>query len=185
MNRLIGNLLLLIMFSSFAYGRNDISIVNLRCDNMETPVVIESQHPILQWQLVSNQRGKKQSAYRVIVSSSLKLLNQEKGDYWDSGKVSSSESIIGYQGKRLLSQMQLYWKVMVWDENDNPTKWSDVSSWSMGLLNSFDWKGKWIGQIKDVYPDSTLTFSAPYFRKEFTIEKAIKKAMVYVCGLGF
>lgn len=185
MNRLIGNLLLLIMFSSFAYGRNDISIVNLRCDNMETPVVIESQHPILQWQLVSNQRGKKQSAYRVIVSSSLKLLNQEKGDYWDSGKVSSSESIIGYQGKRLLSQMQLYWKVMVWDENDNPTKWSDVSSWSMGLLNSFDWKAKWIGQIKDVYPDSTLTFSAPYFRKEFTIEKAIKKAMVYVCGLGF
>ena len=72
MNRLIGNLLLLIMFSSFAYGRNDISIVNLRCDNMETPVVIESQHPILQWQLVSNQRGKKQSAYRVIVSSSFR-----------------------------------------------------------------------------------------------------------------
>ena len=185
MNRLIGNLLLLIMFSSFTYGRNDISIVNLRCDNMETSAVIESLHPILQWQLVSNQRGKKQSAYRVIVSSNLELLNKEKGDYWDSGKVSSSESAISYQGKMLSSQMQLYWKVMTWDENGNPTKWSDVSSWTMGLLKSFDWKAKWIGQIEDTYPDSTLTFSAPYFRKEFTIKKAIEKAMVYVCGLGF
>lgn len=185
MNRLIGNLLLLIMFSSFTYGRNDISIVNLRCDNMETSAVIESLHPILQWQLVSNQRGKKQSAYRVIVSSNLELLNKEKGDYWDSGKVSSSESAISYQGKMLSSQMQLYWKVMTWDENGNPTKWSDVSSWTMGLLKSSDWKAKWIGQIEDTYPDSTLTFSAPYFRKEFTIKKAIEKAMVYVCGLGF
>lgn len=185
MNRLIGNLLLLIMFSSFTYGRNDISIVNLRCDNMETSAVIESLHPILQWQLVSNQRGKKQSAYRVIVSSNLELLNKEKGDYWDSGKVSSSESTISYQGKMLSSQMQLYWKVMTWDENGNPTKWSDVSSWTMGLLKSSDWKAKWIGQIEDTYPDSTLTFSAPYFRKEFTIKKAIEKAMVYVCGLGF
>ena len=66
---------------------------------METSAVIESLHPILQWQLVSNQRGKKQSAYRVIVSSNLELLNKEKGDYWDSGKVSSSESAISYQGK--------------------------------------------------------------------------------------
>lgn len=99
MNRLIGNLLLLIMFSSFAYGRNDISIVNLRCDNMETPVVIESQHPILQWQLVSNQRGKKQSAYRVIVSSSLKLLNQEKGDYWDSVKLVLQNLSLVIRGK--------------------------------------------------------------------------------------
>ena len=134
---------------------------------------------------MSNQRGKKQSAYRVIVSSNLELLNKEKGDYWDSGKVSSSESAISYQGKMLSSQMQLYWKVMTWDENGNPTKWSDVSSWTMGLLKSFDWKAKWIGQIEDTYPDSTLTFSAPYFRKEFTIKKAIEKAMVYVCGLGF
>lgn len=185
MNRLIGTILLLITFSSFTNGRNNTHVVNLCCDHMETPIVVESQRPILRWQLVSDQRGKKQSAYRVIVSSSLKLLNKGKGDYWDSGKVSSSESIIDYQGKTLSSGLQLYWKVMAWDEDNIPTEWSDASSWSMGLLKPSDWKAKWIGQTEDLYPDSTRTFPAPYFRKEFAVKKAVKKAVAYVCGLGF
>ena len=30
-----------------------------------------------------------------------------------------------------------------------------------------------------------MTYPAPYFRKEFAVRKAVQKAMVYVCGLGF
>ena len=185
MNRLIGTLLLLIAFSSFTYGRGNTRVVNLRCDKMENPIVIESRQPVLQWQLASDERGKRQTAYRIIVSGSLKQLNKGKGDYWDSGKVSSSESVINYRGKPLSSGAQLYWKVMVWDENNTPTKWSEASSWNMGLLKPSDWKAKWIGQTEDLYPDSTQTYPAPYFRKEFAVKKAVKKAVVYVCGLGF
>lgn len=177
--------MLLIAFSSFTYGRDNAHVVNLRCDKMENPIVIESRQPVLQWQLASDERGKRQTAYRIIVSGSLKQLNKGKGDYWDSGKVSSSESVINYRGKPLSSGAQLYWKVMVWDENNTPTKWSEASSWNMGLLKPSDWKAKWIGQTEDLYPDSTLTYPAPYFRKEFTVKKTVKKAVVYVCGLGF
>lgn len=185
MNRFIGTISLLIVFSSCIYGRDNIRIVNLLCDNMEAPIVIESQQPLLQWQLISEKRGKKQSAYRIIVSGNLKQLHKGKGDYWDSGKIDSSESVVKYQGKQLSSESQLYWKVMVWDENNTPSKWSDVSSWGMGLLNASDWKAKWIGQTEDLYPDSTLTFPSPYFRKEFTLKKSVRKAVVYICGLGF
>lgn len=185
MNRFIGTLFLLITLSSCTYGGNNLSIVNLLCDNMEAPMVIESRNPLLQWQLTSDKRGKRQSAYRIIVSDNLKQLNKGQGNYWDSGKINSSESIIRYQGKALSSGAQLFWKVMVWDENDIPTGWSNTSSWSMGLLKPSDWKAKWIGQTEDLYPDSVLTYPAPYFRKEFTVGKAIKKAVAYVSGLGF
>ena len=74
---------------------------------------------------------------------------------------------------------------MIWDENDIPSNWSDISNWTMGLLQASDWQAKWIGQTEDLYPDSACTSPAPYFRKEFVIKKAVRKARVYVSGLGF
>lgn len=185
MNKFIGSLFLLIILSSFAYGRSDIRVVNLHCDNMKTPILVESRNPQLRWQLSSDQRGKKQSAYRILVSDNIKQLNKGKGNYWDSGKMKSSESIINYRGKALLSGNQLFWKVMIWDENDIPSNWSDISNWTMGLLQASDWQAKWIGQTEDLYPDSACTSPAPYFRREFVIKKVVRKARVYVSGLGF
>lgn len=169
----------------FSCEEREIQIINLRCDYIESPLAVESYKPLLQWQLLSNKMGKSQSAYRIIVSSDLSLLKKDKGDYWDSGKVASSESVAKYQGRQLLSRTHLYWKVMTWDEKDNPSEWSKTESWKMGLLDSLDWQAKWIGQREDIYPDSMLTFPAPYFRKDFVVAKSIKRAMAYVCGLGF
>lgn len=43
----------------------------------------------------------------------------------------------------------------------------------------------WIGSGEDEYPDSAVTFPAPYFRKEFSADGKIRKATAYICGLGF
>lgn len=186
MTKFIGNVfVLLFALATFTYGGNHLRVVNLRCDHRETPVTVESQQPQLQWQLLSDERGASQSAYRIIVSGNPALLKKGQGDYWDSGKTASPESIIRYQGKPLTSEAQLYWKVMVWDGKDTPSDWSNVSNWTMGLLHPTDWQAKWIGQTEDAFPDSVITFPAPYFRKEFIIRKKIKKAVAYVCGLGF
>ena len=173
------------MLSFVACAERGIDIVNLRCDYMESPLGVDNPNPVLQWQLISEGTGKSQSAYRIIVSDDLSLIKRGQGDYWDSGKVLSSESIVRYQGKKLSARMQLYWKVMVWDECDVPSEWSNIADWSMGLPYPSDWKAQWIGNRDDLFPDSTLTFPAPYFRKEFVVAKPIKKAMAYVCGLGF
>ncbi len=162
------------------------TIQNVRCEYLIDPIAIESRSPLLSWQLKSDERGKSQSAYRILVASSFSLLNEENADLWDSQVVKSSQSIqITYQGTPLDSRQQVYWKVMVWDEDGVSTKWSNVSTWSMGLLTADDWTAKWIGMIEDQYPDSTLTHPAPFFRKEFAVDKKIKEAKVYVCGLGF
>jgi len=183
LTRIVFVILFALVFA--ACGEKGIRVENLLCDYTENPLAVESQTPLLKWQLLSDKQAESQSAYRIIVSSSLSLLGEDNGDYWDSGKISSSESIVRYQGKSLTSGMQVYWKVMVWDANDAPSAWSSDASWSMGLLDPSDWKALWIGQMEDQYPDSTITYPAPYFRKEFTAAKTIKKAVVYVCGLGF
>jgi len=156
----------------------------LKCEYLTDPIAIENQHPALSWEMGSE--GKSQTAYRVIAAGSLTLLAQNKGDYWDSGVVHSANSIrVIYRGKPLTARTQVYWKVMVWDEKNEPSAWSQPASWGMGLLKPADWTAKWIGAFKDPYPDSAITYPAPYFRKAFTATKKINRATIYVSGLGF
>jgi alpha-L-rhamnosidase len=159
---------------------------NLRCEYLVNPIAIESQHPTLSWQLTSEYQAKSQKAYRILVASSASLLSQNKGDYWDSDIIRSVNSTqVNYKGKPLASRKNLYWKVMIWDENNIASNWSKVASWSMGLLKSADWQAKWIGSFINPDPDAGITYPAPFFRKEFAVDKKIKKATVYISGLGF
>ena len=164
----------------------EIEVDNLLCEYVANSIAIESEAPLLSWQLKSGMQGKSQNAYRILVASERSLLNEKDADLWDSGLVRSDRSMqVKYQGKPLHSRQKAFWKVMVWDEKDEPSSWSDVANWAMGLLNANDWEGQWIGALDDPYPDSTLTFPAPYFRKGFEVEKKVRQAKAYVCGLGF
>ena len=134
----------------------------------------------------SSGQAKSQTAYRILVASSPSLLAEGKADFWDSGKITSSRSSqVGYEGKPLDSRQTLYWKAMVWDEAGEASPWSETGRWTMGLLEPSDWTARWIGNREDAYPDSTLTTPAPYFRKTFRINKPVKQAKAYICGLGF
>jgi alpha-L-rhamnosidase len=180
-------ILFVLVFIAVAFSAEpDLKITNLKCECLIDPIAIESQHPIMAWQLTSKSSAKSQKAYQVLAASSIALLEKNIGDLWDSHKVNSSNSTqVIYQGKPLSSRKKVYWKVMVWDEKNLRSNWSPPASWSMGLLNAADWKGKWIGSVVDQNPDLAISHSAPFFRKEFRVEKKIKQAIVYVSGLGF
>ena len=47
----------------------------------------------------------------------------------------------------------------------------------MGILGESDWGGEWIG--------ADAAISAPLLRKEFTLDKEIKSARIYISGLGW
>ena len=75
-----------------------------------------------------------------VWSSSAELLKKDKGDLWDSGKVESDQSIhVEYSGKPLESQMPCYWKVRVWDQAGADCGWSELASWTIGLLDAAEW----------------------------------------------
>ncbi len=118
----------------------------LRVEYQSNPFGIDSREPRLSWVDVSNRRAEIQTGYQVLVASTPELLNQNRGDLWDSGKVSSAEqNQIAYQGRKLTSRVHCYWKVKVWDRDGIPSGWSHPATWSMGLLEPADWTAKWIG----------------------------------------
>ena len=123
-----------------------LEVRSLRCEYLKNPLGIEVTQPRLSWRLESSQRGQKQTAYRILVASSIENLDKDQGDLWDSKKmISDHSSQLVYKGTPLESQMQCFWKVMVWDKEGASSEWSDSAKWSMGLLNSTDWKAEWIG----------------------------------------
>ena len=71
-----------LLINSVIFGSNtksDIKAKYLRCEYKENPV-IDALKPRLSWILNSNQRGQVQSAYRIIVASSLDKLDEVKAD---------------------------------------------------------------------------------------------------------
>jgi alpha-L-rhamnosidase len=131
---------------SLALAGQNLTPTQLRCENRVDPLGLDEPKPRLSWQVVSSQRGQQQTAYHILVASSLARLNQNQGDLWDSGQVNGDETIqIGYAGKPLVSNQPCFWKVKVWDKNHQPSGWSQPALWSMGLLKSSDWQAEWIG----------------------------------------
>ena len=120
--------------------------VDLRCEYLVNPMGIDEIEPRLSWILESEQRSSMQSAYQILVASSAEILERNRGDLWNSGKIKSDQNNqVVYKGKPMRSRMRCLWKVRVWDKNDHVTAWSGPAIWTMGLLKSEDWRAKWIG----------------------------------------
>lgn len=188
---------LLLPFGVFAQS---LKVVNLQCEYKTNPLGIESATPKLSWQLQSDARGVMQTAYQVWVADDASKLANNNADVWDSGKVPSNASLqIACNGKPMQAAKTYYWKVMVWDNHGEASAWSNVASWQMGLLTKSDWHGAdWIAY--DKLPDSSAIVPfyhgkgpkklgvandvLPLMRKAFNVEDKLKKATLYLCGLG-
>ena len=164
-----------------------ISIADLRCELLQNPVGIDVPKPRLSWEIKSNERNIYQTAYQIIASSSLKKLNNNEADIWNSGKINSDKSVqVLYNGTTLKSGEYVYWKVKVWT-NKSESDWSETNFWSTGLLNTTDWKAAWTG-IDKAFPRDDVSvhsrLSSRYYRKEIAVNKKIKSATLYISGLG-
>ena len=166
---------------AFAQRGGGLSLSELRCEYLIDPLSIETREPRLSWQIESKARGTRQSAYQIIVASHRARLASSTGDLWDTGKVPSNQTIqIAYEGTRLQSRQQCFWKVRVWDQNGQASSWSEPAQWAMGLMEPADWSAKWIG---DKLP-SVENVSATMLRREFTLSSKAKRAIVYASALG-
>ena len=180
---------------------SDIEIIQTKCNNQLNPLGTGNT-PLFNWTVNSVKTGQSQSAYQIIVASDLKNISNGTGDLWDSEKnISVQSAWIRYNGKNLAPGKQYYWRVKIWDNNDNQSTWSEPAFFVTGLFDRKDWDGaKWIG-YEDI-PDSLMLVPGvhgngdklgnvakkrnvvPYFRKEYSADKKIRKALVFVSGLG-
>lgn len=122
-----------------------VEVKNLRCEYLVNPMGIDKTKPRLSWHVESLDRGEKQTAWQILVSSTEQGLASDQGDLWNSQKVmSDATSHIEYAGTTLGSRAVCYWKVRAWDKDGQPSSWSEPAKWTVGLLQQSDWTAKWI-----------------------------------------
>lgn len=165
-----------------------VKIKDLRVEMKENPIGIGVSQPRFMWKISSASPDLMQTSYQIQVAETPDNLENGNDLLWDSGDVKSNESIlIPYAGTPLQSRKQYYWRVKS-NTNQGTTDWSEINTWSMTLLNPSDWKATWIGEKKLSNPGETnngkTRLAARYLRKEFKVDKEVKRAVLYISGLG-
>ena len=187
MKKLLVILLAMLSLSASAAKKNKevkpaVSVSNLKVENLTNPLGIDTDQPRFSWTILSDKQNVAQTAYEIIVSG-------DKGELWNSGKVSSDEQLwIPYAGQKLKSGTFCTWKVKAYT-TQGETTWSEPQTFSTGLLSESRWSGYWIG-LERLMPGEErdvlhTRLAARYLRKEFQLkDKPIKRATAYVAGIG-
>lgn len=199
--------ILLISTYTIVYGSNShtFKTVKLTCNYQQDPLLVSTDTPFFGWQLQSDQQEVLQSAYNIEVYTDI---NGNEVKIWDSGKIQSTESQrINYVGLEKFEPGKEYrWRVKVWDNRNNASEWSETGKFRMAP-SDLELKAKWIGAIdkkdsnipegrnyhglaisseagekwQNTHP---LSRRSIYLRKDFSIDKKIKDAIIYISGLG-
>jgi alpha-L-rhamnosidase len=125
--------------------------IALQTDNLVSPLGLDDTTPHFSWQLADPRHAARQTAYQIQIATKRELLVSGKpeahADIWDSGKISSSQSVgVTYAGSPLTATTRYFWRILAWDKDGIPYPPSPIAWWETGLLDKSEWKGKWIGR---------------------------------------
>lgn len=138
-----------VLFSNFIYlTAHNNKPIGLLCNLLANPelTVITTPIPQFGWIIPTGSDNRSQTAYRILVSSSISKLNNNIGDMWDSKKqVSNQSQHIRYGGNTLQSWSSYYWKVAFWDEQDQMSHFSEPQQFNTG---DFECVRVWPGESR-------------------------------------
>jgi hypothetical protein len=90
--------------------------------------------PEFSWRLHSS--AGVQSAYQILVASNQKNIEQNIGNFWNSGEVRSSASAnVMYEGKTLQANQKYFWKLRVWDDVNRLSEYSETQAFSVSAAD--------------------------------------------------
>lgn len=160
--------------------KSSMLVTDLRCEYVQNPLGVDVAIPNLSWKLTDSARGQRQTAYEICVASDSTLLKNGNADLWNSGKITSTQStLIPLHSVKFHSGQLCYWKVRTYDKDNEVTSWSHIARFSIGLLETSDWKGQWIK-----HPTAAAEQHC-WFRKNFQLDNVLKSALIYVASIGY
>ncbi|WBO61859.1 alpha-L-rhamnosidase [Streptomyces camelliae] len=161
------------------------SVAGLTVEHRTNPLGVDAAAPRFGWRMVSSARGRRQSAYRLLVATTAERLRDGRADVWDSGRVTSADSVaVRYAGRALRPSTRYFWTVLVQDEDGRDVPDAPVAFFETGLLSTdgkIGWDGaRWI-TMAGKKPNSP---GAPLLRREATLRGRVRAARLYVSALG-
>ena len=129
---------------------------------------IAQKQPFFGWVVNSDQNNTVQTAYQILVASSLENMHKETGDCWDSGKIISNQSVnVTYSGKALKASSVYFWKVKTWDNHGDESLFSSISQFRTSAVQLDYATSRYPLQKQDVNPVSIKPLSASDFFIDF------------------
>ena len=151
-----------------------LKLQNLKIENLTNPMGMGVKNPRFSWELVSDKKNVKQTAYEIQVTDGKNMV-------WNSGKITDESSIFNiYKGKDLRSNTKYIWQVHAWDNQNNTSDWAKAT-FHTALMNPLDWKAKW---ITSGLKSDTVNGIVPMFKKTFVVKKKITSATVFATSRG-
>ncbi len=120
------------------------------------------------WAVRSEAADDRQATCQVTVADGWTVI-------WDSGVVQTSEQLLHYAGPKLPDGRRLTLSVKVTSLHGETSE----SASNYFFVADTEWMAPWIGMDN---PEGTR---ALYFRREIMAKKAIRHAVMYVCGIGY
>jgi hypothetical protein len=121
---------------------------------------ISRKQPFFGWVVNSDQNNTVQTAYQILVASSLENIRKNTGDCWDSGKLNGDQSInVVYAGKELQPNTVYFWKVKTWDNHGIESAFSSVSQFKTAAVLTDYATSRYPLQKQDVYPVAIKSLS--------------------------
>jgi len=176
---------------------NDISVYDLRCNGLESPVGIDTSVNF-GWKINSHDNNFIQKTYSIELSTEPEFKNNI---IWKSGKIISRNSTSVRCPAGLSDASTYFWRVRIWGDDGSASPWSQTAKFATGLKRRESWCGaKWIAMEADgekivpaIHAPETWhklgdkevgKYPMPLFRKKFKAGKGIRSATAYICGLG-
>lgn len=172
--------------ASAASAADRTAVEGLTVEHRTNPLGVDAARPRYGWRTASATRGRRQTAYRILVATSPERLARGQADVWDSGRVTSAESVaVRHDGDDLRPSTRYHWTVRVWDENGRALPGTPTAHFETGLLSTdgvTGWDGaRWLTMAGKA-PNSE---GAPLLRTEAALRRdQVREARLYVSALG-
>ncbi len=186
-------------------GNDRLKVIQTTCNHQFECYMLANDVPLFGWQIESLEKDITQSAYSIMLYENN---NTNENLVWESGRIESSQNReVEYNGEyRFADNKRYHWKVKVWDNNGNESRWSKDNYINI-IPADLEKKAKWIGAIdikdsnipegrsyhgldissengKKWQQTNPLSKRSIYLRKDFANKKRVKNAIIYISGLG-
>lgn len=163
------------------HAASKFAVSHLRCEGLESPLLVDTAQPRLSWQLDSAASGVRQTAYQLRVTE-LGADGKPVGASLETGRVESDQSVwVEVPAFAAKPKARYQWQVRVWDNQKQDSGWSAPGKFETSLLGC-EWMAAWLSDGRVV--EKSAAPAARYFRKAFDLPKTPARAKLYLSAYG-